>query len=343
MDFMIGKNKKTSNSKDDNKIELWVEKYRPKNMNEVSSQDEVVKVLRKTMETKNLPHLLFYGPPGTGKTSTILALARELYGPELMKSRVLELNASDDRGIDVIREKVKNFSRLAVSQNTNGNGSCPPYKIVILDEADSMTNDAQTALRRTMEISSKVTRFCLICNYVSRIIDPLTSRCAKFRFRSLEKDSMKSRLEEICKCENIPYTNEALDELINVSEGDMRKSITYLQSASQLSRIEGSLTSNMIFELAGVIPNELVDQVIKTWVKGTSNQKIEMANNIILSGYSVSKLLLQINKRLVESIEYSSKLKCYMVKYLGRADKALVEGADEKLQLLGLLFSELYP
>lgn len=311
-------------------------------MDEVSSQEEVVKVLRKTMETKNLPHLLFYGPPGTGKTSTILALARELYGPELMKSRVLELNASDDRGIDVIREKVKNFSRLAVSQNTNGNSSCPPYKIVILDEADSMTNDAQTALRRTMEVSSKVTRFCLICNYVSRIIDPLTSRCAKFRFRSLEKDSMRTRLEEICKCENIPYTNEALDELINVSEGDMRKSITYLQSASQLSRIEGSLTPNMVFELAGVIPNELVDQVIKVWVNGNSNQKMEMANNIILSGYSVSKLLLQINKRLVESIEYSSKIKCYMVKYLGKADKALVEGADEKLQLLGLLFSELY-
>jgi len=342
MDFMLGKNKKTTSNKDDNKIELWVEKYRPKNMDEVSSQEEVVKVLRKTMETKNLPHLLFYGPPGTGKTSTILALARELYGPELMKSRVLELNASDDRGIDVIREKVKNFSRLAVSQNTNGNSSCPPYKIVILDEADSMTNDAQTALRRTMEVSSKVTRFCLICNYVSRIIDPLTSRCAKFRFRSLEKDSMRTRLEEICKCENIPYTNEALDELINVSEGDMRKSITYLQSASQLSRIEGSLTPNMVFELAGVIPNELVDQVIKVWVNGNSNQKMEMANNIILSGYSVSKLLLQINKRLVESIEYSSKIKCYMVKYLGKADKALVEGADEKLQLLGLLFSELY-
>ncbi|ORX44364.1 hypothetical protein BCR36DRAFT_586222 [Piromyces finnis] len=342
MDLMLGKNKKASLNKDENKIELWVEKYRPKNMDEVSSQEEVVKVLRKTMETKNLPHLLFYGPPGTGKTSTILALARELYGPELMKSRVLELNASDDRGIDVIREKVKNFSRLAVSQNTNGNASCPPYKIVILDEADSMTNDAQTALRRTMEISSKVTRFCLICNYVSRIIDPLTSRCAKFRFRSLAQESMKSRLEEICKCENIPYTNEALTELINVSEGDMRKSITYLQSASQLSKIEGSLTPNMILELAGVIPNEIVDQVIRVWIKGTSNEKMEMANNIILSGYSLSKLLTQINKRLVESIEYSSKIKCYMVKYLGMADKALVEGADEKLQLLSLLHSELH-
>ncbi|ORX85180.1 P-loop containing nucleoside triphosphate hydrolase protein [Anaeromyces robustus] len=342
MDLMLGKNKKSTKDKDDGKIELWVEKYRPKNMDEVSSQEEVVKVLRKTMETKNLPHLLFYGPPGTGKTSTILALARELYGPELMKSRVLELNASDDRGIDVIREKVKNFSRLAVSQNTNGNSSCPPYKIVILDEADSMTNDAQTALRRTMEISSKVTRFCLICNYVSRIIDPLTSRCAKFRFKSLGKESMKSRLEEICKCENIPYTDEALNELINVSEGDMRKSITYLQSASQLSKIEGSLTPNMVFELAGVIPNEIVDQVINVWVKGTSDEKMTMANNIILSGYSVSKLLLQINKRLVENVEFSSKIKCYMVKYLGKAEKALVEGADEKLQLLSLLYSEIH-
>lgn len=340
MDNFIGKNQKFSKEKsNDTSMELWVEKYRPKSMDEVSSQEEVIKVLKKTMESKNLPHLLFYGPPGTGKTSTILALARELYGPEIIKSRVLELNASDDRGIDIIREKVKNFSRMTISQNVSGNASCPPYKIIILDEADSMTNDAQTALRRTMEVNSKITRFCLICNYVSRIIEPLTSRCAKFRFKSLDQSCMKIRLEEICKNENIPYTTEALNELIKVSDGDMRKSITYLQSASHICKIEGSLTTSMIDELAGVVPTSMVDQIIETWVKSNIENKMKIVDEVIYSGYSVSRLIDQIHKRIIENVNYSTKVKSFMAKYLSSVDKALTEGADEKLQLLSLLCS----
>src|SRR6266516_2720113 len=150
--------------------------------------------------------MLFYGPPGTGKTSTILALAKELYGPELFKTRVLELNASDERGISIVREKVKDFARMQLSNplpSYREKYPCPPYKIIILDEADSMTQDAQSALRRTMETYSKITRFCLICNYVTRIIDPLASRCSKFRFKSLDQGNAKNRLQDIADKEGV--------------------------------------------------------------------------------------------------------------------------------------------
>lgn len=248
--------------------------------------------------------MLFYGPPGTGKTSTVLALAKELYGPELMKSRVLELNASDERGIAIVREKVKDFARIAISNPSANSASqypCPPYKIIILDEADSMTHDAQSALRRTMETYSRITRFCLICNYVTRIIDPLASRCSKFRFKPLDEGSARGRLEMIAEKEGVAYEDGVLDTLIRVSDGDLRKAITYLQSAARLHNpapcidqqrasasggedaddemtgLEGedtvndtlgpqtstAVTVSSIQEIAGVIPDETIDRLIE--------------------------------------------------------------------------------
>src|SRR6201992_3957135 len=186
--------------------------------------------------------MLFYGPPGTGKTSTVLALAKQLFGPELFKTRVLELNASDERGISIVREKVKDFARQQLSNPPSGPAGveyrkkypCPPFKIVILDEADSMTQDAQSALRRTMETYSRITRFCLVCNYVTRIIDPLASRCSKFRFKSLDQGNAKKRVEEIAEKEGVKLDNGAADALIKCSEGDFRKAITFLQRAARL-------------------------------------------------------------------------------------------------------------
>ena len=186
--------------------------------------------------------MLFYGPPGTGKTSTVLALAKQLYGPELIKTRVLELNASDERGISIVREKVKDFARMQLSNRPAGPAGeeyrkkypCPPYKIVILDEADSMTQDAQSALRRTMETYSKITRFCLICNYVTRIIDPLASRCSKFRFKSLDESNAGKRIEDVAKLEGVKLEDGVIEALLRCSDGDLRKAITFLQSAARL-------------------------------------------------------------------------------------------------------------
>lgn len=198
--------------------------------------------------------MLFYGPPGTGKTSTILALAKQLYGPELIKSRVLELNASDERGISIVRQKVKDFARQQLSSAPTYNVMtedkdspddtkmvryrdkypCPPFKIIVLDEADSMTQDAQSALRRTMETYSKMTRFCLVCNYVTRIIDPLASRCSKFRFKSLDQGNAVKRVDDIARLEGVSLDAGVSEELVRVADGDLRKAITFLQSAARL-------------------------------------------------------------------------------------------------------------
>lgn len=221
---------------------------RPKNVSEISHQEHVVATLKTSIASGQLPHLLFYGPPGTGKTSTIVAVGRELFGPDFRKNgRFLELNASDDRGIKVVREKVKTFAQGAISSS----GNMPPFKIIVLDEADSMTGDAQSALRRMMENYSKVTRFCLICNYVSRIIEPVASRCAKFRFAPLEKISMTARLEYICKEEGIESSSQVMDSLLDCSNGDLRKAINFLQSAKQLCG-EDPLSTEDIFAVAGV-------------------------------------------------------------------------------------------
>jgi nuclear protein localization family protein 4 len=233
---------------------LTVTCSRPKTLSEVTAQDNTIQILSRTLQSTNLPHMLFYGPPGTGKTSTILALAKQLYGPELIKSRVLELNASDERGISIVRQKVKDFARQQLSSAPTHNvmtedkdspdGTkmvryrdkypCPPFKIIVLDEADSMTQDAQSALRRTMETYSKMTRFCLVCNYVTRIIDPLASRCSKFRFKSLDQGNAVKRVDDIAKLEGVSLDEGVSEELVRVADGDLRKAITFLQSAARL-------------------------------------------------------------------------------------------------------------
>ncbi len=184
---------------------IWVEKYRPSRIDDIIDQEEVKDRVRQFLKAGNMPHMLFYGPPGTGKTTMALAIAHELYG-DAWRENVLELNASDERGITTIRERVKEFARTAPMGKA-------PYKLIILDEADNMTSDAQQALRRMMEMYANITRFILIANYVSRIIDPIQSRCAMFRFSPLPRDAVLGRLRDIASREGVKVTDEALEAI----------------------------------------------------------------------------------------------------------------------------------
>ncbi|KAG5851497.1 hypothetical protein ANANG_G00094050 [Anguilla anguilla] len=312
----------------------WVEKYRPKCVDEVAFQEEVVAVLKKSLEGADLPNLLFYGPPGTGKTSTILAAARELYGPELYRQRVLELNASDERGIQVVREKVKRFAQLTVAGRRTDGKPCPPFKIIILDEADSMTGAAQAALRRTMEKESRTTRFCLICNYVSRIIEPLTSRCSKFRFKPLDDRIQGERLREICEKEQLQCSEEAIAALVKVSEGDLRKAITFLQSAARLDA-EKQVTESLVIEIAGVVPTKLIDNLLQICYNSTFD-KLEIAvKSMIDEGYAATQVIGQLHDAVIEE-SLSDRHKSAIVEKMAEVDKCLADGADEYLQLMSL-------
>ncbi|BGP53729.1 hypothetical protein JCM8202_003660 [Rhodotorula sphaerocarpa] len=332
----------------------WVEKYRPKNLGEVSAQDHTVQVLTKTLASSNLPHMLFYGPPGTGKTSTILALCKQLFGPELYRSRVLELNASDERGISVVREKIKNFAKTTVTTNHDPTYPAPPFKIIILDEADSMTQDAQSALRRIMENYSKITRFCLICNYVTRIIEPITSRCSKFRFKPLDTGSTATRLKDICRAEKVDCPEEALDALIRTSDGDLRRAITYLQSAARLTAATAEpITATSVQEIGGVVPDPVMRELgralgvreeegeggdVEMKGAGGKGERFERVRSavekVIREGYSSVQVLSQLHDLVILDPLVSPRAKASVAIDLGLADKALTDGADEELQLL---------
>ncbi|KAJ2516402.1 Subunit of heteropentameric Replication factor C (RF-C) [Coemansia sp. RSA 1939] len=333
------KTDKQSDAKDAAAARLvpWVEKYRPRNINEVTAQDEVVRVLHKSLETKNLPHLLFYGPPGTGKTSTILALTRDMYGAEA-KTRVLELNASDERGISVIREKVKNFARGAIATSSAAHSSMPPYKVIILDEADSMTSDAQAALRRIIEKYSRVTRFCLVCNYVSRIIEPLASRCTKFRFKSLPRDQAIARVAEVARLENVGCRDDAVGALVDCAEGDLRRAMMSLQSASRMVGSSGKqLDAAVVAEVVGVIPSAVIAQLRDSWGAADTRAACGLVDQLVYSGYPASRVLSQLHDLVVDDERLNSLQKSKIAILMASTDKALHDGADEQLQLLDLM------
>ena len=207
----------------------WIEKYRPRKLDEIVYQEESISILFNTLRTGELPHLLIYGSPGTGKTSSILALCNELFGPRRVGERVIELNASDERGINVVRHKIINFAKVAIGSKDD-NYLCPPYKIIILDEADAMTKEAQAALRKVMEETSNITRFCFICNYINQIIEPINSRCVKIRFKPIDQGCIIGRLKLIAKNEKLNISNEAIESIAKISNGDFRKSILMLQN-----------------------------------------------------------------------------------------------------------------
>ncbi|KAJ5965432.1 hypothetical protein N7481_012146 [Penicillium waksmanii] len=357
---------KTETKEDTTRQQPWVEKYRPKTLDDVAAQDHTTKVLQRTLQASNLPHMLFYGPPGTGKTSTILALAKSLFGPALYRSRILELNASDERGIGIVRDKVKNFARAQLSQPTGLDAAylaqhpCPPFKIIILDEADSMTQDAQSALRRTMETYSRITRFCLVCNYVTRIIEPLASRCSKFRFKSLDNSAAGVRLDNIARMENLKLEDGVVETLIRCGEGDLRRAITYLQSAARLAGAaksggkdadedaemtdagadQGIITVRSIEEIAGVIPDSILDSLVQAMQPKGGASAFDavstVVTDLVADGWSATQLVGQLYRRVVFTETIPDIQKNRIVLAFSEMDKRLVDGADEHLSVLDL-------
>ncbi len=301
--------------------EIWVEKYRPKTLDEVVGQEEVIQRLKGYVERKNIPHLLFSGPPGTGKTATAIALARDLFG-DVWQDNFIEMNASDERGIDVVRHKIKEFARTAPIS--------APFKVIFLDEADALTADAQAALRRTMEMYSKTCRFILSCNYVSRIIEPIQSRCAVFKFRPVPREAMKRRLLEICENEGVEIDEEALEALIYVSGGDFRKAINALQGASALGK---KITADLIYQITATAKPEEVEKLIETALKGNFMEAREFLDRLMIEyGMSGEDIVSQLYREILSS-KLDESLKVVLIDKLGEIDFRLTEGAHERIQL----------
>jgi replication factor C subunit 2/4 len=309
----------------------WVEKYRPQSIDDIVQQDEVVNALRSTLHKGDLPHLIFHGPPGTGKTSTALALSRTLFKPSELRRRVMELNASDERGINAVRSKVKQFASLAVPPGE------VPYKIIILDEADSMTRDAQNALRRVIEKYSAVTRFIIICNYVSKIIDPILSRCAKFRFRPLARESLVGRLSFIAENEGLAVeSDDAYEALVDISGGDLRKAITFMQSAS----ITGIISAAVLRDISGAPDAAQVENFFQTCVCHHPWDEIEeVATDLVLSGYDLAQVLEILCNLVVRSQDVPEAVKPKILLKIAAADGAITARADPQLQFLAIAAS----
>lgn len=313
----------------------WVEKYRPRTVEDVVEQGEVVEVLKQCLKGGDFPNLLFYGPPGTGKTSTILAAARQLFG-SLYKERILELNASDERGIQVVRDKIKSFAQLTAGGMRDDGKSCPPFKIIILDEADSMTSAAQAALRRTMEKESHSTRFCLICNYVSRIIQPLTSRCTKFRFKPLGEDRIIDRLEYICTKEDLKAGKPVLVKIVEASGGDLRRAITCLQSITRLKGKGIEITVNDVLEIIGIVPDKWLVELMEVCRTKDYSKAEAFVDQFMLEAYATAQVIEQLSESIIYSNELSDRQKAVIADRLGECNYRLLDGGSEYIQLINL-------
>ncbi|XP_013102568.2 replication factor C subunit 5 [Stomoxys calcitrans] len=258
----------------------WVEKYRPSKLDDLISHEEIISTINRFINQKQLPHLLFYGPPGTGKTSTILACAKQLYTPAQFKSMVLELNASDDRGIGIVRGQILNFA----STRTIFSGT---FKLIILDEADAMTNDAQNALRRIIEKYTENVRFCVICNYLSKIIPAVQSRCTRFRFAPLTPEQILPRLDKIVEMENLNVTDDGKKALMILSKGDMRKVLNVLQSTSMAFDV---VNEDNVYTCVGHPLRRDIERILETLL---SCKSFEQAYDDIQSIKSVKGLALE--------------------------------------------------
>ncbi len=305
---------------------IWTEKYRPSDFSEIKGQNEIVARVKSFVEQKNMPHLLFSGPAGVGKTTLSLAIAKKLFG-EGWHQNFLELNASDERGIDVIRNKVKDFARTKAIGDV-------PFKIIYLDECDALTKEAQQALRRTMENYTQTTRFILSCNYSSKIIEPIQSRCAVFRFKPLEKKDIIEIIESIAKSEKLAISEKAKEAVYEISRGDCRRMENILQSCAAMSN---KIDENDVYSLASVARPKEVKDVLETALKNkfieARSKLLDLMLNYGLSGIDVIK---QIQNE-IWNLEIESRKKMKLIDKCAEIEFRMVEGSDEFVQLEALL------
>jgi len=306
----------------------WVEKYRPRILDDVVNQVGIVKRLKQFVKDRSMPHLIFAGPAGTGKTTSALCMVRELYGRKMAPNiTFLELNASDARGIDVIRTYIKDFAKARPPRDI-------PFKTLILDEADNMTAPAQQALRRTMEKYTKNCRMILICNYSNKIIPPIQSRCVVFRFSSLNNDDIKERIKYIAKQEKITLVPNGLNALVNVSRGDCRRAVNYLQSCGTISK---KIDQDLVFRVAGEVPSDKIMEILQTAIEGQLQLSIKLLKDLIKEyGLSGRNIIKNIHREIYK-LNVSEDLKIELTKLLAEFEYRLSQGGTEEIQLQALL------
>ncbi|CAF0772625.1 unnamed protein product [Adineta steineri] len=305
----------------------WIEKYRPATLDELVSHKDIIDTIKRYMTLGEVPHLLFYGPAGTGKTSTILALAKQMYTPSEMRGCVLELNASDDRGIGIVRDEIQTF---VSTQTLHKKG----IKLIILDEADAMTNDAQNALRRIIEQYTATARFCFICNYLSKIIPAVQSRCTRFRFGPLSNEQMMPRLQYVIEKENVQIDQEGKKAILQLANGDMRRALNILQSTHMASSL---VTEISVYECVGH-PSK---NDIKTIINVLLNENFTVASQTLstlktLKGYALADILTELH-RYVHKIDFPREIRIHLLIKMADIENRLANGATEKIQLSALI------
>jgi len=308
--------------------EIWTEKYRPSKFEDLVGQQEIVRRTKSLVQALNIPHLLFAGPAGTGKSTLALIIVKELFG-DSWKENYLELNASDERGIDVIRQKVKDFARTKAIKDV-------PFKVIFLDEADALTREAQQALRRTMENFTNTCRFILSCNYSSRILEPIQSRCVIFRFKLLEKKDISEIVRRVAKAEGLTISSDAYDAIYEASEGDCRRAINLLQATASVSLDINAEMINMIAASGKPIGIRVVlDYALAGDFINARNKLLDVMLKESISGNDVIKAI----QKEIWNLPIEPDIKVKLTEKTGEDELRMIEGSDEFVQLQSLLAS----
>ncbi|WP_135853439.1 replication factor C small subunit [Halorussus salinus] len=317
----------TADSSEAARGEIWIEKYRPQRLDEVAGHEDITERLSRYVERDDLPNLLFSGPAGVGKTTSAVAIAKELYGDD-WESNFLELNASDQRGIDVVRDRIKNFARSSFGGAN--------YRIIFLDEADSLTSDAQSALRRTMEQFSNNTRFILSCNYSSKIIDPIQSRCATFRFGPISEEGVTEQILKVAEQEGIETTEDGIEALVYAADGDMRKAINALQAAAVMGEV---VDEEAVFTITSTARPEEIEEMVTYAIEGDFSKARSILDDLLTNkGMAGGDIIDQLHRSVWE-FELSDEATVRLMDRVGEVDYRITEGANERVQLEALLAS----